>query len=276
MKYVVAVSGGVDSVVLLDMLVKANDHDIIVAHFDHGIRKESASDARFVALLARMYGCEYVTTREELGASASEELARTKRYTFLRSVASQHGATIVTAHHRDDVVETIAINLVRGTGWRGLAVLGDPKIARPLTIYNKQDLYMYALTHGLEWVEDETNATGSYLRNRIRKKLTNISSDTKNKIAALWIAQNELVTKIDALTTSLKTTSRYDLIMSDEATALELLRAKLLDFSLSLTRPQRKQLLHAIKTAAAGTKFEPGSGATIEFTLREFIVKHPL
>ena len=75
MKYVLAISGGVDSVVLLDMMSQLNK-DIVVAHFDHGIREDSAADARFVEALANRYGVEFIVERVELGVTASEDLAR--------------------------------------------------------------------------------------------------------------------------------------------------------------------------------------------------------
>ena len=86
--YIVAVSGGVDSVVLLDMLAKKGEHELVVAHFDHGIRPESDADARFVWALAQCYGLPCEVRREELGAGASEELARARRYAFLRDIAA--------------------------------------------------------------------------------------------------------------------------------------------------------------------------------------------
>ena len=131
MRYVVAVSGGVDSVVLLHQMVQDGGSELVVAHFDHGIREDSDLDAQFVRELAQSYRLPCEVRREELGSGASEELARNRRYAFLREVAKKHRATIVTAHHMNDIPETIAINLTRGTGWRGLAVLGSD-VHRPL------------------------------------------------------------------------------------------------------------------------------------------------
>ena len=101
-KFIVAVSGGVDSVVLLDKLVKIGKSQLIVTHFDHGIRPDSADDAKFVAGLAKKYDLVFETGGLELGANASEDLARQKRYAFLRTIANKYDAQIVTAHHMDD------------------------------------------------------------------------------------------------------------------------------------------------------------------------------
>lgn len=277
MNYIVAVSGGVDSVVLLDMLVKKGEHELIVAHFDHGIRPESDADARFVKALAEMYNLPFETKREELGKNASEELARDHRYAFLRSVAKKHSAKIVTAHHSDDVLETIAINLQRGTGWRGLAVLDREDIERPLLSMTKAEIYEYALTHQLEWVEDETNASDEYLRNRIRRVVhSTLSTEAKLKLVEFRSKQLDQKKAIEVETKKLTEeygASRYFFSHIDEASALDLLRALLLKNMASLTRPQRRRLLHAIKTMRPGGTYEAGNGITVNFTKRDFVVK---
>lgn len=276
MKYVVAVSGGVDSVVLLDMLVKAGEHELVVAHFDHGIRNESADDANFVAGLAAQYGLPFKVTQGHLGSAASEELARNKRYEFLKGLADSEAAKLVTAHHSDDVVESIAINLTRGTGWRGLAVLNDSAIERPLIDVTKAQLYDYALSQGLEWVEDETNQSYRYLRNRLRRKLGAAPEEAKRTVRALRNDQCRIAKRIDEECAQLQTTSRYFFTMIDDAISLELLRHILAENSASLTRPQRRRLLLGIKTAAAGTTLDAGNGIKASFTSRNFIVKQPL
>lgn len=277
MNYVLAVSGGVDSVVLLDMLAKRNDGSkLIVAHFDHGIRDDSAADARFVGELAKRYGLEFVTKREELGKRASEELARERRYAFLRNIAEKDDARIVTAHHQDDLIETIALNLTRGTGWRGLAVFaGD--VLRPLKTMRKQELIAYALQHQLEWVEDSTNSSDAYLRNRLRRKLTPLSPALRTELVRLWQRQFELKVEIDGEVAHVvapdHTYSRYFFTHADDLSARELLRAVVLvTKQVSLLRPQCERGLLMIKTAKAGTTSELGGGVKLRFFRDRFVV----
>lgn len=279
MKYIVAVSGGVDSVVLLDKLVRQRSHELVVAHFDHGIRPDSADDARFVAALARFYSLPFVVKREELGTTASEELARNRRYAFLREQAKKHDAAIVTAHHADDVIETIAINLLRGTGWRGLSVLDAPEVVRPQLDTTKAAIYAYALEHQLEWVEDATNTSNQYLRNRMRRKISKLLTDDQRRHALeLWRAQVAIKRHVDGLLTTYlhtdATYSRYDLIVTDWAVAIELLRAMIIQRAgVSPTRPQLERALIAVKTALPGTVYDVGGGVRLRFSSKTFLVQ---
>ncbi|CAN5394631.1 hypothetical protein BH10PAT4_BH10PAT4_4430 [soil metagenome] len=272
-KYVVAVSGGVDSVVLLDYMAGHSEYELIVAHFDHGIRDDSHQDAIFVRSLAEKYGIPFESKREELGKQASEELARNRRYAFLRSVAKKYDGLIATAHHADDAVETIAINLMRGTGWRGLAVL-DSDIIRPLLDMGKQDILDYALAHNLSWHEDSTNASDAYLRNRIRRKTAQLSADDKQQLLGLRAHQiglkNDIEREVRGLTGEKPTYSRYMLTHCDPKTAMECLRVITRG---TLTRPQLTRALLAIKTNMPGTKFEAGRGVLFRFTSRNFEVE---
>lgn len=171
--YVVAVSGGVDSVVLLDLLSKGTDLKLIVAHFDHGIRDESAEDRGFVQALANRLGLGFEYAEGKLGPNASEATARTARYKFLQELMKKHKATaIVTAHHQDDVLETAILNMLRGTGRKGLTSLKDTDgIKRPLLNATKSETIDYANRYGLEWREDSTNSDDNYLRNYVRHKI---------------------------------------------------------------------------------------------------------
>lgn len=281
MKYIVAVSGGVDSVALLHMLARAREHELIVAHFDHGVRSDSAADARFVQALATSYSLPCVVRREELGRNVSEDIARTRRYAFLRSVAKKHNAIIVTAHHADDIIESIAINIFRGTGWRGLAVMDSPGIIRPLLTMTKQAIRTYALNKRLEWVEDSTNAETVYLRNRMRRTISKqLSISKKRRLRDVWRRQLVIKQAIDDEVRSYLSPSyeyaRYTFITVERAVAVELLRAAIVAVTgEGLTRPQLERALLAIKTAQPGAKYEAGNGVTLRFSRRTFIVQTP-
>jgi tRNA(Ile)-lysidine synthetase-like protein len=183
--YIVAVSGGVDSVALLYLLVTRSrqlDADstqdpgrlrLTVAHYDHGIRSDSDEDRQFVQQQAESYGLPFVFDAGNLGPGCSEALARQKRYEFLHKVVNITGADgIMTAHHNDDVLETAVINMLRGTGYRGLASLSTTdKLIRPLLDIPKQDVIAFAREHKLTWREDSTNEDETYLRNYVRRHI---------------------------------------------------------------------------------------------------------
>ncbi|HSW99928.1 MAG TPA: tRNA lysidine(34) synthetase TilS [Patescibacteria group bacterium] len=172
-KYVVAVSGGVDSMALLDMLTQQPELSLVVAHFEHGIRTDSDEDRQLVELAAERYGLPFVFARGNLGAGVSETTARAVRYAFLQQTREVHNAVaIITAHHQDDVLETAFINLLRGTGSRGLASLQSTDVlVRPLLDVSKEQVLAYAKMHGLAWREDSTNADEQYLRNYLRRRI---------------------------------------------------------------------------------------------------------
>ena len=173
--YVAAISGGVDSVALLDMLHKYPDVKVVVAHYDHGIRPDSAEDKRHVEQLAKHYKMPFVFDEGRLGANTSEAAARKARYDFLRSVQRKTGAqAILTAHHQDDLVETALLNLLRGTHRKGLSSLKSiDGIRRPLLHAPKKKLVSYARANGLVWREDSTNQDLRYKRNLVRHTLVN-------------------------------------------------------------------------------------------------------
>lgn len=172
-KYVVAVSGGLDSMTLLNILKDHPDLELIVAHFDHGIRTDSKVDRHIVQDFARQLDLPFVYEVVKLGPNASEAVARTARYKFLEQTRRSNNArAIVTAHHQDDVMETALINILRGTNRKGLTSLSNrPTIIRPLLNVSKKDIRAYAQSHNLKWREDSTNKDETYLRNYIRSQL---------------------------------------------------------------------------------------------------------
>jgi tRNA(Ile)-lysidine synthase len=172
----VAVSGGVDSMVLLHLLRESRvtlGIQLTAAHYDHAMRPDSAADAQWVAGICRAWGVPLETERSS-AALYGEAAARHARYAFLERSARRVRATrIATAHHADDQIETVLFRLLRGTGLRGLAgiPLRRGKIIRPLLRYYKRELEQYAQEHGLSFREDATNRSDEYARNRIRRAL---------------------------------------------------------------------------------------------------------
>ena len=181
---IVAVSGGLDSLVLLHSLAMQHDQwpfGLHVATFDHGWRAESAADAVFVQEIAAQLGLNCtigrmaVPDKMPLGREAA---ARAARYDFLARTAHEQGAdTIVTAHHADDQVETILLHLVRGTGSHGLQGMplsmqlpdhDDLRLLRPLLDVSRDDLAAYAQRHSLTPRLDSSNEDSRYQRNALR------------------------------------------------------------------------------------------------------------
>lgn len=276
--HIVAVSGGVDSVVLLDMLMTQRV-PLIVAHVNHGIRSDSDEDEIFVKQLAAEYGVTCVSTRLALGPHASEETARHARYAWLELMRAEQGAcAIVTAHHEDDVLETICINLTRGTGWRGLCSLRETTARkRPLLGWSKVQIINYAIEHDLAWREDSTNESLRYLRNRIRNMvIPRLSAAERQKLRDLYDSQLILRTSIDTEAKRLcdlycedSRLSRHALIMSSDAVGIELLRTWLGE---SLEQARLRDLLLFAKTARNGAKWSLDKRRFVQATSNRLIV----
>ena len=174
---VVAVSGGPDSVALLDLLVHTQSlHrlDLVVAHADHGIHPESAKVAERVGALAASYDLSFETERLNLGPSAGETLARTRRYDWLETVRVRVGASVIfTAHHADDQVETVLMRLLSGSGPAGLAGMAPVRgrLVRPLLPFSRADLVGHVHERGLQTWLDPANSDPRHLRSWIRGRL---------------------------------------------------------------------------------------------------------
>ena len=176
-----AVSGGADSMCLLHLL-HSRGRDVVAAHFEHGIRgEESLRDAGFVQSWCRERGIPCVTGHGDVPGYAAgqgmslEEAARTLRYRFLEETAEEQGCDyIATAHNGDDNVETVLLNLTRGAGALGLS--GIPprrgKIIRPLLGVSRDEIEDYLKKNAVPHVEDSSNQSDDYSRNRIRHRVS--------------------------------------------------------------------------------------------------------
>jgi tRNA(Ile)-lysidine synthase len=167
---VLAVSGGIDSMTLLDAVARAEPRRgrLVVATFDHGTGPAARRSARLVRDVAQSLGLPVRVGRTSL-PEASEAEWRAARLGFLRTVAAEEQAVLVTGHTRDDQLETVVMRILRGTGVRGLAGLLEPAgVARPLLPCSRAEVRRYAEIHALRWIEDPTNASRTHFRNRVR------------------------------------------------------------------------------------------------------------
>lgn len=182
-RVVVGCSGGADSTCLLHVLAKGIPQlslSLVAVYVDHGLRKGTENEQERVMRLARACGAEYLSTRvdvpgrvEATGESV-QEAARILRYQALRRVADEVGATrIAVGHTLTDQAETVLLQMLRGTGPKGLAGIAPVKgeIVRPLLGVSRAQTEGYCALHGLEYVDDPSNESGVYLRNRVRKEL---------------------------------------------------------------------------------------------------------
>jgi tRNA(Ile)-lysidine synthase len=197
---VVAVSGGADSLCLLDVLMTVLDRAtgrIVVGHVDHGLRRESGLDAARVQGIASDYGVRSEIVRVDVPALMAserrglEDAARVGRYRALRDLCARvGGAAVLTGHTRDDSIETVLMHLLRGSGRAGLGGMAETvaldaladggeivpsarraSVVRPLLDVGRADTVAYCETRGIRWLTDPTNADPSLLRNRVRGHL---------------------------------------------------------------------------------------------------------
>lgn len=178
--FLVACSGGLDSVVLVHLCIKCK-LKFAIAHCNFGLRgSESDIDEAFVIDLAKAHDIILFVTRFDTPAYAKKSkvsiqvAARELRYAWFDELLQEKGLkTVVTAHHADDNLETFLINLTRGTGIQGL--LGIPEktdsIIRPLLPFSRETILEYAKEAGIVWMEDSSNRETKYLRNKIRHKI---------------------------------------------------------------------------------------------------------
>jgi tRNA(Ile)-lysidine synthetase-like protein len=280
-RYVVAVSGGVDSTVLLDILNRHNGLELIVAHFNHGIRVNSTDDENFVRQTAANYGLPFEVGYGKLGYGASEADARHARYAFLKRIKQKHEARlIITAHHQDDLIETALINIMRGTGPKGLtAISSNEEVFRPLLNHSKAQVLSYATGHKLQWIEDSTNRDNNYLRNYARNvMLTNMNASERNQVLAqlkrVETAQAEIENIIAKISHKLLinnvTMSRSAFISLPSEVGNNILISWMSSVeSGSLDRKTVHRLANAIRTAPAGSSYDVRKGSKLLISKKE-------
>lgn len=188
---VIAVSGGPDSMALLNLLnviKKEKNIKIICAHVNHNLRKESKAEAKMVKDYCTQKSIiyEYMEIKEYKGNT--ENYARKKRYEFFENLLKKYNSKyLFTAHHGDDLIETVIMRLIRSSSLKGYSAFSeitekkDYKIYRPLITKTKEEIFNYVKNNNLPYAIDKTNDSDFFTRNRIRKYiLPRLKEENKN------------------------------------------------------------------------------------------------
>jgi tRNA(Ile)-lysidine synthase len=246
-RLVVAFSGGQDSTCLLHALANAyRGPRLIAVHLDHALRAESAEAAERVMQLAARIGVEAHTVRVDVRSYRGrrtgwsvQQAARAARYQVLAAIAERRGgAAVLVAHTADDQAETLLLNLLRGTGLAGLAgmridemmnvqLLGPPlgeaaptaralRVARPLLRVARSTTLAYCSQFGLALVDDASNQSRAYTRNRVRLDLLPLLEQFNPAIREVLARTADLVAEDDAVLSSLVTELRSRLAQGNE------------------------------------------------------------
>ena len=213
-KVVVAVSGGPDSMALLHLLTrikKAIDITVVCAHVNHNVRKESDSELLFVEKFCMQNGIIFESMKiEDYGDDNFHNEARTKRYNYFKEIVSKYNARyLFTAHHGDDLIETVLMRIVRGSTLRGYSgfseylKMDNYTIVRPLIQVTKEEIVKYNKEHKINYVQDASNQKDVYTRNRFRKYIVpGLKKEDKNvhtkfyKFSKTLLEYNNYIDKI--------------------------------------------------------------------------------
>lgn len=281
-----AVSGGADSVALLDLMNGVAGElglHFVVAHVDHGISSDSRTVGQSVGALAKKYGLPFASTELGLGPDATETEARRGRYAWLRDLQKNRGAKyLVTAHHEDDQVETIVLRSLHGSAPSGLAGISAKSrggLVRPLLPFSRQELAEYAGARGLPVHDDPANRDPRHLRSWVRSTLLPLLQDrlgtrvrrdlvAKGKHAArdtrAWDQVLDLVPDLalDVQANSFAV-ARGVLCGYDNALSVALLRAAARRVGLVLG-PARARRVVALAQRPSGRRLQLGDGWSAE------------
>ena len=183
---VIGVSGGPDSMALLNALINLNNKNaieckLIVAHVNHGIRKEADSETDFVINFCKIHNIPCFVKKENVIELAkkqnigTEEAGRKLRYNFFEEIAKNENATkIATAHNANDNAETVLMNIIRGSGTsglKGIEVNRNNKYIRPLIDCTRKEIEEYCMVQKIDAKQDNTNKVNIYTRNKVRNIL---------------------------------------------------------------------------------------------------------
>tara|TARA_B100001123_G_scaffold272495_1_gene303210 strand:+ start:23295 stop:24662 length:1368 start_codon:yes stop_codon:yes gene_type:complete len=268
-KIIVAVSGGLDSLVLLHLLrftpglPKLN---LIIAHFDHNMRPESSSDSSWVCGLAKAWDIPF---RQGIAESslASESEARTARYKFLEAEYQSLGARwIVTGHHADDQAETVLFRIARGTGIYGLKGIPeqrDPGILRPLLPFTRFSIESYAKSVGIRPLLDSSNENSDFARNVIRNEiLPHLEAEVAPGIRTSLLRLARIAQKEENAWHSVITKILKDFVLESSDTRIVVDRNLWLEYDSEV----QARLLRALLACLEIRIDESGTSSAVEFT----------
>ena len=207
-RYLVAVSGGADSVALLHLLMEAGFLNLVICHLDHQLRgRESSADARWVGKLAAKLGVVFESDRADVKQrmkaqkESLETAARHARHEFYAHCARKHRCErVLLAHHADDQAETVLWNLMRGShGLKGMSETQEIKVGRkhlelirPLLGVRKAQLVEWLMGRGLAWREDVSNAKPIAVRNRLRNEVMPLLDEIGGRDVVASLARGAL------------------------------------------------------------------------------------
>ncbi len=275
---IAGVSGGPDSLCMLDMLIQ-NGFKVIVGHLNHGLRPEAVQEAEIVAQFCATRSTPCIVSKKDVAKIAREahlsieEAGRKLRYEFLFELAEKEGAqAVLVAHNADDQVETILMHLLRGSGLTGLKGMEQRQglnewsdaipLVRPLLSMSRNDILEYCSERGLKPVIDKSNEDTLYYRNRIRSELIPILTSYNPQVKERLIKMADVVQIEDdylqkvmrtALETSLFEKNEHNIIFSLEKTTdlhPAILRRMILSM-IHYLKPDTPNISHEIITRAA-------------------------
>ncbi len=280
---IVGVSGGADSLTLLDCLHNLG-YPLVLAHLDHRLRPESWDEAEFVLGIARRYGVPGVVEREDVRARARrggslEEVARQCRYRFLARIAQEYGAGVIaTGHTADDQVETILMHLLRGAGpmglrgilpvtslasWAGFEGARHLRLVRPLLELTHEETLDHCRELGLEPRQDPSNLDRNFFRNRLRHDLLPILETYNPRARQVLRRTGEVMAAVSDFLQE-ETARRWGRIVrgaGDQALALH--REALLSEPVAMQRSLLRSAIHRLRPSLRDIGFEAVERARI-------------
>ena len=201
---VVGASSGPDSMALLDMLIKVREKyslKLICCHVNHNVRRESIMEEEYMREYSEKNNLIFETmTIEKYGDDNFENEARNIRYHFFEKIVNKYNANyLMTAHHGDDLIETILMRMVRGSnlngyaGFKSFIDMGNYYIARPLIYFTKEELVEYDEANGVKYFIDSSNSNTLYTRNRYRKKVLPFLKEEDKNVHKKFLKFSEIL-----------------------------------------------------------------------------------